>query len=173
MKYIAFLRFDESGVKEFSMDMFQQDYTSQEKFKYPKAGEKNSKVSIFYFDTDSNTTKKINEGLNKFEYTQKIILDKKFRKIMFFQTKQTSESLEIDFNKSKTGKTETVYEEKDQAYIDIHDNITFLDDGFIWTSEKDGFNHIYQFYYNTKEMKQITEGDYEITNFYGYNDKKT
>ena len=54
----------------------------------------------------------------------------------------------------------------------LHDNITFLDDGFIWTSEKDGFNHIYQFYYNTKEMKQITKGDYEITNFYGYNDKK-
>ena len=47
-KYIAFLRFDESEVKEFSMDMFKQDlYPSQEKFKYPKAGEKNSKVSIF------------------------------------------------------------------------------------------------------------------------------
>ena len=56
-KYIAFLRFDESGVKEFSMDMFQQDlYPSQEKFKYPKAYGK-ILVSIFIFDTDSNTTK--------------------------------------------------------------------------------------------------------------------
>ena len=172
-KYIAFLRFDESGVKEFSMDMFQQDlYPSQEKFKYPKAGEKNSKVSIFIFDTDSNTTKKINEGLNKFEYTPRIYWTKNSEKLCFFKLNRHQNHLKLILTSPKTGKTETVYEEKDQAYIDIHDNITFLDDGFIWTSEKDGFNHIYQFYYNTKEMKQITKGDYEITNFYGYNDKK-
>ena len=171
-KYIAFLRFDESGVKEFSMDMFQQDlYPSQEKFKYPKAGEKNSKVSIFIFDTDSNTTKKINEGLNKFEYTPRIYWTKNSEKLCFFKLNRHQNHLKLILTSPKTGKTETVYEEKDQAYIDIHDNITFLDDGFIWTSEKDGFNHIYQFYYNTKEMKQITKGDYEITNFYGYNDK--
>ena len=155
------------------MDMFQQDlYPSQEKFKYPKAGEKNSKVSIFIFDTDSNTTKKINEGLNKFEYTPRIYWTKNSEKLCFFKLNRHQNHLKLILTSPKTGKTETVYEEKDQAYIDIHDNITFLDDGFIWTSEKDGFNHIYQFYYNTKEMKQITKGDYEITNFYGYNDKK-
>ena len=80
---------------------------------------------------------------------------------------------ELDILISQTdGSTKLLFTEKDKYYIDIHDNMTFLKnyDGFIWTSEKDGFNHIY-----IKSMKgmrdiQITKGNWEVTKFYGVDD---
>ena len=65
-----------------------------------------------------------------------------------------------------------IYEEKDDYYIDIHDNLTFYkdDSGFLWTSEKDGYNHIYLFQMNGKERRQITKGKWEVTELYGYDD---
>jgi len=60
-------------------------------------------------------------------------------------------------------------EEKDDAYIDITDNLTFLaDDSFIWTSETDGYNHIYLYDQDGNLMNQVTKGPWEVTNYYGY-----
>src|SRR5690606_2813175 len=71
------------------------------------------------------------------------------------------------------GQTEMVLNEKDDAYVDITDNLTFLaDNSFIWTSEKDGYNHIYHYDKKGKLKNQITNGPWEVTNYYGY-DKKT
>ena len=80
------------------------------------------------------------------------------------------ELISVDPN---SGKSKLIYEEKDKYYIDIHDNLTFYkdDSGFLWTSEKDGYNHIYLFQINGKERRQITKGKWEVTNFYGYDDK--
>jgi len=65
-----------------------------------------------------------------------------------------------------------VLNEKDVAYVDITDNLTFLkDNSFIWTSEKDGFNHIYHYDASGKLKNQITKGNWEVTNYYGYNAK--
>ena len=67
-----------------------------------------------------------------------------------------------------------VFEEKEKTYIDIHNNLTFYDDDsfFLWTSEKDGFNHVYKYSYNSKKMIHITKGQFEVTSFYGYDKKK-
>ena len=63
----------------------------------------------------------------------------------------------------------TLLEEKDDAYVDIHDNLTFLaNDSFIWTSESDGFNHLYLYNEDGNLMNQITQGPWEVTNYYGY-----
>ena len=62
-----------------------------------------------------------------------------------------------------------LFTEKDKYYIDIHDNLTFLpENNFIWTSEKDGYNHIYLKNFNGKE-EQLTKGDWEVTDFHGIN----
>ena len=63
---------------------------------------------------------------------------------------------------------ELVYEEFDDYYIDIHDNLIFTNNGFLWSSEKDGYNHLYFFEYKKNKMKKITKGEWEITNFYGF-----
>src|SRR5690606_37648139 len=64
-------------------------------------------------------------------------------------------------------------EEKDNAYVDVTDNLTFLKDkSFIWTSEKDGYNHIYHHAKDGKLINQVTKGTWEVTNHYGYDKKE-
>jgi dipeptidyl-peptidase-4 len=65
------------------------------------------------------------------------------------------------------------FEEQDDAYVDIHDNLTFLEeDDFIWTSERDGFNHLYLYNADGTLKRQITSGDWEVTSYYGYDAKR-
>src|SRR5690606_23039745 len=81
---------------------------------------------------------------------------------------------ELDFtliNSQNLEKT-IILKEKDEAYVDIHDNLTFLNDNsFIWTSEKSGYNHIYHYTIKGKLINQVTSGNWEVTEYYGYNEK--
>src|SRR5690606_19678543 len=78
-------------------------------------------------------------------------------------------NLKLYFHNIKTGKSEVILEETDKAYIDITDYLTFLEDNsFIWTSEKDGYNHIYHYSKTGKLINQVTKGPWEVTDFYGY-----
>ena len=170
-KFLAYYKFDESNVKEFSMDLFNQNlYPTQEKFKYPKAGEENSKVSIHILNV--NTKKRFQVDENDFEYTPRIYWTKDSKNLCVFKLNRHQNHLKLLFTNPESKKTVLIYEEKDSRYIDIHDNIKFLNTGFIWSSEKDGFNHLYKFSYDSKKMFQITSGEYEITKFYGYNESK-
>ena len=170
-KFLAYYKFDESNVKEFSMDLFNQNlYPTQEKFKYPKAGEENSKVSIHILNVNTKKSFQVNE--NDFEYTPRIYWTKDSKNLCVFKLNRHQNHLKLLFTSPESKKTVLVYEEKDGRYIDIHDNIKFLNTGFIWSSEKDGFNHLYKFSYDSKKMFQITSGEYEITKFYGYNESK-
>ena len=70
---------------------------------------------------------------------------------------------------AKNNTVSLLLQELDKAYVDITDNLTFLaDDSFIWTSESDGYNHIYLYNEDGKLMNQITKGNWEVTNYYGY-----
>ena len=70
-----------------------------------------------------------------------------------------------------TTQSDLVLTDKDDAYVDVTDNLTFLkDNSFIWTSEKDGFNHIYHYAKDGKLKNQITKGNWEVTAYYGYNE---
>ena len=170
-KFLAYYKFDESNVKEFSMDLFNQNlYPTQERFKYPKAGEENSKVSIHILNV--NTKKSFQVNKNDFEYTPRIYWTKDSKNLCVLKLNRHQNHLKLLFTNPESKKTVLIYEEKDSRYIDIHDNIKFLNTGFIWSSEKDGFNHLYKFSYDSKKMFQITSGEYEITKFYGYNESK-
>ena len=170
-KFLAYYKFDESNVKEFSMDLFNQNlYPTQEKFKYPKAGEENSEVSIHILNVNTKKSFQVNE--NDFEYTPRIYWTKDSKNLCVFKLNRHQNHLKLLFTNPESKKTVLIYEEKDSRYIDIHDNIKFLNTGFIWSSEKDGFNHLYKFSYDSKKMFQITSGEYEITKFYGYNESK-
>ncbi len=171
---IAFIRFDESEVPEFSMDVYGSGlYQTQQVFKYPKAGEKNSKVSLHLYDLQ---TKKL----------QELKVDKAYEDFYIPRLKWTNDAnvlsaqymnrhqneLDLWFINTKTMDYDLVLEEKDDAYIDVTFNLTFLkDNSFIWTSEKDGYNHIYHYDKNGKLINQVTDGNWEVTDYYGFNEK--
>lgn len=165
---IAFLRFDETNVPEFSMDVYGTDkYPSQHVFKYPKAGEENAIVSLHTYDMESGQLTNIDLGDAYYVPRIKFMNDKSSLSVQTMNRHQNH--LKFHLVDMKTGTVSLLLEEKDKAYVDIHDNLTFLaDDSFIWTSEKDGWNHIYLHKSNGELMNQVTHGEWEVTKYYGY-----
>ncbi|MDB9720716.1 S9 family peptidase [Winogradskyella sp.] len=172
---IAFIRFDETEVPEFSMDVFGSGlYQTQQVFKYPKAGEANSKVSLHLYNTNTKTLKEltVNKSYQDFyiprlEWTN----DADVLSVQFMNRHQNE--LDLWMLNTKNNTSDLVLAEKDKAYIDATFNLTFLkDNSFIWTSEKDGYNHIYYHANNGKLINKVTQGNWEVTDYYGFNEKE-
>ncbi|MDT7832297.1 S9 family peptidase [Flavobacteriaceae bacterium S356] len=171
-KFIAFLRFDETNVPQFSMDIVGKElYPSQQVFKYPKAGEKNAKVSLHMYNVNGNATRKV--SLGAYEYIPRIQWSNTNNVLVATTLNRHQNDLKLYKVNASNVSTSLLLNEKDAAYVDVKDDLTFLpDNSFIWTSEKDGFNHIYHYGFNGKLINQITKGPWEVTNYYGYNPTK-
>lgn len=168
-KKIAYYRFDESAVKEFTMTNYKGGlYPDYETFKYPKVGEDNAKVSIHIFNIESEkgTMVKVSD---KIEYIPRIKWTKAPNNLVVYTMNRHQNELELLVANASTGATKTLLKETNPYYIDITDDMTFLEDGkhFVWTSEKTGFNHIYLYDMSGKEVRALTKGDYDVTAFYG------
>lgn len=172
-KKVAYIRFDESQVPEFSMSMFGKDlYPVMQTFKYPKAGEKNALVSLHIYDVISNAVKNINLGNYNDFYIARLKWTNDANTLSAQVLNRHQDNLDLLFVDGNSGAVKVVLNEKDKAYVDVTDNLTFLkDNSFIWTSEKDGFNHIYLYDKNGKLKNQLTKGAWEVTNFYGLDEK--
>ena len=172
-KKLAFIRFDESKVPQFSMDMYQKDlYPTSQTFKYPKAGEKNSEVSLHIFEVGSKSAKKINLGNYSDFYIARMKWTNDANVLSAQVLNRHQDNLDLIFVDGTTGTAKVVLNEKDKAYVDVTDNLTFLkDNSFIWTSEKDGFNHIYLYDKSGKLKNQVTKGKWEVTSYYGFDEK--
>lgn len=170
---IAFIRFDETEVPEFSMDIYNAGlYPTQYVFKYPKAGEKNAVVSLHIYDAKVGTTKKINLGNYNDFYIPRIKWTNEAQTLSVQVINRHQNNLDLIFVDANSGAAKVVLNEKDKAYVDITDNLTFLNDNsFIWTSEKDGFNHIYHYGKTGKLISQVTKGNWEVTAYYGFDSK--
>ena len=171
---IAFIRFDETNVPEFSMDVYGSKlYQTQTVFKYPKAGEANSKVSLHVFDLKAKTLSevKVNKAYNDF-YIPRINWTNDADVLSAQFANRHQNELDLWMINTATNTSKIAVAEKDKAYVDVTDNLTFLKDhSFIWTSERDGYNHIYHYDKNGILINQITKGNWEVTNYYGYDAK--
>ncbi len=172
-KKLAFIRFDESKVPQFSMDMYQKDlYPTSQTFKYPKAGEKNSEVSLHIFEVGSKSAKKINLGNYSDFYIARMKWTNDANILSAQVLNRHQDNLDLIFVDGTIGTPKVILNEKDKAYVDVTDNLTFLkDNSFIWTSEKDGFNHIYLYDKTGKLKNQVTKGKWEVTSYYGFDEK--
>ncbi|MCS5663228.1 MAG: S9 family peptidase [Flavobacteriales bacterium] len=166
---IAYYRFNEEAVPEFSMDVFSELYPSQHRFKYPKAGEANATVEIFIYDLALNNTIEANIETETEFYIPRIKWTKDENVLSVQRMNRHQNNLDFILVNANDGSAKTIFTETDEAYIDVTDNLTFLNDGkhFVWTSEKSGYNHIYLYNLKGKQVRKITKGDYDITDFYG------
>jgi len=167
---LAFLRFDETEVPEFSMDIYGKAlYPSQQVFKYPKAGEKNAKVTLHMYTLSSKSSKQVDLGEKAQYYIPRIEWTNESNTLSVTTLNRHQNNLNLVFVNGNSLETRLILNEKDATYIDITNNLTFLkDNSFIWTSEKDGFNHIYHYSATGKLIRQVTNGNWEVTNYYGY-----
>ncbi|WP_298613595.1 S9 family peptidase [uncultured Odoribacter sp.] len=178
---IAFIRFDETDVKEFPMNMFEgqapalkenDNYPSVYSYKYPKAGEANSVVSVHVYDIQDKTTLKMDIGEETDIYIPRIRWTRDPKKLAIIRLNRLQNRMEVLLANARTGESNVLYREDNKYYIDESnfDNLFFTADGqhFIITSEKSGFMHLYLYDMAGHEKKALTSGPYDIADFYGY-----
>jgi dipeptidyl-peptidase-4 len=168
---IAFISFDESDVPEFSMDIYGKDlYQYPEVFKYPKAGEENAIVALHQFTLATGTRQEVSLGRNEEFYIARINYSPNGK--LAAQLLNRHQDVLNFFYVEPDGMSKIAFTETDMAYVDVTDDLTFLSDGsFLWTSEKDNWRHIYLYDADGKEKRQITKGNWDVTSYYGYDDK--
>lgn len=188
-KFLAFYHFDESKVKEFSMDMFSSKelYPSQTHWKYPKAGEDNAKVDVHVFELATGQTRIAKTNSEKDQYLPRIQWTQTDQFLSIQRLNRWQNHWELLFCEPMSGSCELILEEVDSAYVEITDNLTFIPNStkFIYSSEKSGFNHLYLHDYiecidqghvsincaaTQRYSKPITSGNFDVIRFLGYVD---
>ncbi|MFM6954561.1 MAG: S9 family peptidase, partial [Sphingobacteriaceae bacterium] len=173
-KKIAFYKFNEKEVPEFSMTIFDGLYPTEYKYKYPKPGEKNSIVSIQVYDLASSSSKTVDVGTEKDQYIPRIRWTQDANTLCVLRMNRHQDKVDYLLANASTGSTKTIMTETDKYYIDIEkEQLTFLDNGkqFVNVSEKDGYNHIYLYDLSGKQVAQITKGAWEVSDIYGIDQK--
>ncbi len=171
---IAFYRFDESRVKEFSMTKYGKLYPEEYKFKYPKAGEDNSLVTIHMYDLTSGSVKTMDIGTETDQYIPRIKWTNMPNLLCIFRMNRLQNKLEYLFTDATTGKSNVVLVEENKKYIEINDDLYFSPDNkfFLLTSVKNGFRHIYLHSMDGRQIRQLTVGNYEVKEILGFDPKK-
>ena len=170
---IVYMRFDESNVPIFSMDVYgNQTYPFPYMFRYPKAGEENSKIELIIYNTSSQTKETIDFENETPYYIPRIQFIGGRHSLIIQTLNRHQNKLKLWRWNTKKKNLQLLLTEIDEAYVSINDDLKFIeDDGFLWTSEKDGYRHIYHFDKDGKLINQVTQGDWEVTTIYNYNPK--
>ena len=182
-KYVGFCKWNESEVPIFNMTVFAGLEPKKEAnilhpenyaYKYPKAGERNSEVTVYCYNVESKQTITIDSGKEKDQYIPRLGWSPK-NEIVFYRLNRLQNHLQFLRANPETGESKVFYTEKNKRYIDekYFDYLTFVDEGekFIYTSERDGFLHIYLHKSNGEVINQVTTGNWDISDYYGYDSK--
>lgn len=172
---IAYYKFDESKVKEFGMDMYGELYPERYTFKYPKAGEVNSTVSIHVYDVISTADRRLDLGSDNDIYIPRIKWTNNNDALCVMRLNRHQNHLEflvtdLSLIQPFDIALKSIYDEKADTYIDVNDALSFLADGtgFVWNSERNGYNHLYHFDMTGKVVTQLTMGAWDVVDFYGF-----
>lgn len=184
-KFLAFIRFNETEVPMFNMPMYQgqnpelkenQLYPGSYSYKYPKAGEKNSVVSVLVYDLKSKSSVTAETGADKEQYIPRIKWTADASDLAIMKLNRLQNQLDIVLCNPYTGDTRAFFTEKNKRYIseDFYDNFIFLPDNkyIVLNSERDGYSHLYLYDRQGFEVKQLTDGNFDVTAFCGFDPVK-
>ena len=163
---LAFVKTDESEVREFSFQQFDQKlYPDSYTYKYPKAGEKNSSVNCFVYDIDAQTTRKMDVPLDDDGYMPRITFTQDETKLAVMTLNRNQNRFDMYITNPRSTVAKLVLRDENKYYIDSDflKSIHFLPNQFTYISEKDGFSHIYIYALSGSLQKQLTVGSYDVT----------
>jgi dipeptidyl-peptidase-4 len=184
-KFLAFIRFNETEVPMFNMPMYQgqkpelkenQLYPGSYSYKYPKPGEKNSVVSVRIYDLKSKSSVTAEVGNDTEQYIPRIKWTADATDLAIMKLNRLQNKLDIVLCNPYTGDTRNFFTEKNKRYIseDFYDNFIFLPDNkyIVLNSERNGYSHLYLYDRQGFEVKQLTNGNFDVTAFYGFDPVK-
>jgi dipeptidyl-peptidase 4 len=164
-KRVAYWHEDENPVNLFILTDYMPLYSEQTVLPYPKAGDDNPVVQIGVVDIETGKTIWMDIGAETDQYIPRIAWTEDPSKLSVQKLNRAQNHLEFLIADVTTGSTEIIFEERSPGWIDITDDLTFLDDGthFLWISNRDGWNHFYLYDYTGRVVRQITEGPWDVS----------
>ena len=181
-KVIAYIKYDESDVMMYDMPMYTtgsdnayyDNFCNPYSFKYPVAGADNSKISVHSFDIKSKVTRKLDVNIPEEGYIPRIKFTTNPEILAVITLNRHQSVLEIQAVNPLSGMSKTIMREESDTYLNeqTYANIEFLNNHFVFQSERSGYNHLYLYTLNGELVRPITSGEYEVKSFYGWDSKK-
>lgn len=163
---IAYYKFDESKVKEFSLTYYEGLYPKEYKYKYPKPGEENSKVFIYVYDLKTGENKQINTTNETDFYIPRIKWTNDNNTLSFQILNRHQNKLDLYFADANIGNSKLIFSHTNKYYFEINDDLTFIgNNSFIWNEN----NNLYLYDLNGNLLNNISSGKDDVEKFYGYN----
>lgn len=171
---IAYWRFDQSPIETFYMiDELGGQYAEPIPLRYPKAGTENSSVQVRVVEVASGATKTITQ-VDGNSYIPRVDWAESPHELVIQRLNRPQNRLEVLLADVRSGELRTVFVETDDAWVDVDDDLIWLDDGrrFLWTSERDGYNHVYLYDRNGSVLRQLTDGDWDVLSVLGADERR-
>ena len=179
---LCWIKYDESKVKQYSLQFFKGSkpermenatYPSSYSYKYPKAGEENSRVSAWSFDIKSRRTQQLNIPLAEDGYMPRIISTEDPDKIVIFTMNRHQDVLNLYSVNPRSTVSKLLIKESVPKYVkeETLDNIRLGKDYILLPSDRDGFMHLYLYSGTGTLKRKIGDGKFDITNVYGVDEK--
>ncbi|WP_444934186.1 DPP IV N-terminal domain-containing protein [Microbulbifer sp. JTAC008] len=162
-QHIAFLQVDESPVDQVTRSEIYADRIEMIQQRYPAAGRANAKIRLGLIDIDSGDIRWINLGDNQDIYIPRVKWARDHLLTFQWQSRD-QQKLELRAYNLNTGKTRTLLTESSDTWVNLSHDLHFLEnrDAFIWSSERDGFKHLYKYDFGGRLQAQLTKGDWVV-----------
>jgi len=174
-KRLAFYRFDESNVPQVSMPMYRTLYPDLYTFKYPKAGEDNAIVTLHLYSLDKGITKRIDVPSGQEVYYPRMKWVERTGELAVLKTNRHQTQLDLLLVNPNTAKPRTILTETSEVWLTepSDEKVIFLTEsnGFIYQSDRDGWNQLFYYDLDGKLKAKLTPGPYEVTEVYGVDEK--
>ena len=177
-KMIAYIRFDESQVPMFSFPWYKgmaperteyATYPGAYTYKYPKAGEVNSKVSVHTFDIKSHVTRKMDLPLDADGYIPRIKFTSDPEKLAIMTLNRHQNRFNVYMANPRSAICKSIIRDESEQYVkeQAYSNIRFYPENIVLMSERDGYNHLYLYTIGGNLVRQVTKGEFEVKRFLG------
>lgn len=178
---ICWVKYDETDVKTYSLQMFQgqkpalteyADYPGLYSYKYPKAGQANSKVSVWSYDIKSHKAMKLQVPLDADGYIPRIKATSDASRLLVLTLNRHQDELNIYSVNPRTTVASLVVKEKSDKYVkeEVLSGLKIGKNTILMPSDRSGYMNLYLYNMNGQLLRTIGDGTYDITENYGYNE---
>ena len=168
-RQIVWVRYDESTVNECFIPMTKGGYS----YKYPVAGEQNSTVSVWSYDVPSRQTRQLQVPIEKDGYVSRLVATADSSKVAVFTLNRHQDCLRIYMANPLTTVSKLAVEDKVNKYVreETYNNAFISSRHILLPSDRDGNMHLYLYNFNGQLLRQVEQGNYEVSDVYGYDEK--
>ena len=168
-RQIVWVRYDESAVNECFIPMTKGGYS----YKYPVAGEQNSTVSVWSYDVPSRQTRQLQVPIEKDGYVSRLVATADSSKVAVFTLNRHQDCLRIYMANPLTTVSKLAVEDKVNKYVreETYGKAIISSRHILLPSDRDGNMHLYLYNFNGQLLRQVEQGNYEVSDVYGYDEK--